>query len=105
MNTVSKVCLVVLLVGATMLTAAPNSGRGGGRGPGKGGSRGEPPQQQREPGRDGGQEGGRTILICPHCKHRLVVFPAPEQGARGNDRGGLGKREGRGNSHGPRSGR
>ena len=110
MNTFSKICVIALLIGSTVLLAAAKGGRGGGRGgrgPGNG-SGGDPGREQRpprEPGReDGGPGGNRTILVCPHCKHRLVVIPAPEQGNRGNGpRDGMGRRPDNGRGPAPRN--
>ena len=41
--------------------------------------------------RSGGPGGSRTVLVCPHCNHRLVVVLAPEQGG-GRNGGGPGRR-------------
>ena len=41
--------------------------------------------------RGGGPGGSRTVLVCPHCNHRLVVVLAPEQEG-GRNGGGPGRR-------------
>ena len=96
MNNFSKIIMIALLIGSTVLLTAAKGGRGGGRGgrgPGNGPG-GDPGREQRppqDPGRGGVPGDSRTVLVCPHCNHRLVVVLAPEQGG-GRNGGGPGRR-------------
>ena len=96
MNTLSKICTVFMLVGATSLFAAegetgtaatttPSGGRPGPRMQGRGGHHGP-----------GG--GNFSFMICPNCHHRLIVLaPGGHGGHGGRDgRDGRDMRDGKG---------
>lgn len=109
MNNFFKICVIALLIGTTiLLVAASKGGRGSGRGGRSGQGPGGDPGREQRPPRDQGREGGvpdgnRTIFECPHCKHRLIVISASEQGGRDNGpRGGMGRRQNNGRGPAPR---
>ena len=94
MNTLSKICTVLMLAGATSLMAAEGDtdkptapARGDKGGPG-----------MRERGPRGGHHGPRgnfTVMECPNCHHRLIVLSPDGHGGRGPRGEGREGREGR----------
>ena len=100
MNTLSKICTVLMLAGATSLMAADgdaNTQKGPGDRGGKGGPRTHERGERGSRGDHHGPGGNFTIMICPNCRHRLIVLSPDGHGGRG-------PREGR-EGHGPGRGR
>ncbi len=103
MNTLSKICTVLMLAGATSLMAAEGEANGAKTdvSVGKGGPR---THERGDRGPRGGQHGPRgnfTVMECPNCHHRLIVLSPDGRGGRGPREGGEG-REGRGPGRGRR---
>ena len=98
MNTLSKLCSVLMLAGATSLMAA--EGDTGTATPARG-DKGGPGMRERGPrGGHHGPRGNFTVMECPNCHHKLIVLSPGGHGGKGPGREG---REGHdGERRGPR---
>ena len=103
MNTLSKICTVLMLTGAASLMAAESTADGTttNTSAGKGGSRTHERGDRGPRGGHHGPGGNFTIMVCPNCRHRLIVLSPDGHGGKGPREGREG-REGRGPGRGRR---